>query len=86
MPNPPPESELDMVTRHVRQGEANVTHQREHIAWRRAKGMDTELAESVLDTFVASLDLHRAHLARLRLGHVEKPSQRQPDAPTNSGT
>jgi hypothetical protein len=66
MPDQPPESELDMVTRHVRQGEANVTHQREHIAWRRARRMDTALSEQVLGTFEASLDLHRAHLARLR--------------------
>ena len=44
----PHENEIDMARRHVRQCEANVASQREHIAWRRAKGMDTELSERVL--------------------------------------
>jgi hypothetical protein len=61
----PHENEIDMARRHVRQCEANVASQREHIAWRRAKGMDTELSERVLGKFEASLELHRAHLARL---------------------
>ncbi len=54
-----------MTMRHVRQGEDNVTRQRDGIAWRRANGLDATFSEELLGTFEMSLRLHRAHLERL---------------------
>jgi hypothetical protein len=59
------ETELEMVRRHVREGEAHITRQREIVAVL-LDGSDLhQLAEDLLLVLEESLWLHRAHLARL---------------------
>lgn len=60
-----PESKLEMVQRHVRQGEAHVAKQHEIIAKLHALGRPVDVAERLLESFEYSLDEHRAHLARI---------------------
>ena len=52
------ETELEMVERHVRDGENRVSRQHEIIAQLRDEGRNTDLSE----TFEATLVLHRQHL------------------------
>jgi hypothetical protein len=59
------ETELEMVQRHVREGEARVARQRE-IVLGLLDGSDLrQLAESLLLILEESLWLHHTHLARL---------------------
>ena len=60
------ETELEMVARHVRDGERHVTRQREIIAEFAARGASTVQASDLLMQFEATLRQHRKHLARLR--------------------
>lgn len=60
------ESELEMVLRHVAEGERHVALQRRIVAHLREIGGDLALAEQLLTEFEASLDQHRAHRDRLQ--------------------
>ena len=60
------ESELEMVVRHVREGERHVANQREIVAHLREHGHSTETAEKLLTILEDLLEMHRQHLARIR--------------------
>lgn len=59
------ETELDMVRRHVRQGERHVREQHVRIARLKELGNATIVAEDLLEEMLMVLDEHRLHLARL---------------------
>ncbi|MRI56777.1 hypothetical protein D8770_22855 [Methylobacterium sp. DB1607] len=59
------ETELQMVTRHVRQGAGHVAKQRALIARLRADGLPVEEAEALLVTFEDMQRQHEEHLARI---------------------
>ena len=59
------ESELEMVRRHVREGERLLTHQRAIVARLQDGGHSTEVAEQLLANIEDSQRMHRNHLARL---------------------
>ena len=59
------ETELEMVKRHVRQGEEHVSHQLEIIADMTRRCQHTDLAESLLFNLEVSLRAHRDHLEEL---------------------
>jgi hypothetical protein len=59
------ETELEMVKRHVRQGERHVKRQREIVQELFDHKHPTVLAEQLLLAFEETLFDHRAHLARL---------------------
>jgi hypothetical protein len=59
------ETELQMVRRHVRQGEVHIARQRDIITRLHDGGNDTGAAEDLLALFERTLVAHRAHLARL---------------------
>ena len=59
------ETDLEMVRRHVRQGEVHVARQHEMVAKLRANGWLTEAALRLLATLEATQQQHKAHLARL---------------------
>lgn len=59
------ETELQMVERHVRQGERHVSRQIEIIADMARRHQPTGLAERLLFNFEASLQAHRDHLSDL---------------------
>lgn len=61
------ETELQMVTRHVREGEAILERQRALVAKLKAQVLSTVLAEIILDSFEISQTLHTDHLKRLQL-------------------
>lgn len=60
------ESELQMVTRHVREGEAILKQQRALIAKLKERRSTTEDAETLLDIYETSHALHLDHLKRLQ--------------------
>ena len=60
------ETELEMVQRHIREGDADVERQREIVA--RLRGRDAPIenvASALLASFEDLLGQHKAHLARL---------------------
>ena len=59
------ETELEMVERHVREGERHVSRQREIVRELFDHNHPTQLAEQLLVAFEQTLLDHRAHLARL---------------------
>ena len=59
------ETELEMVQRHIRQGTAHVSRQREIIIELAARGQSTDFAESLLLNFEDCMDSHQERLARL---------------------
>jgi hypothetical protein len=59
------ETELEMVSRHVRECNGRIARQRQIIDDLRAKNRSTVLAEDVLVLFKESQVLHEAHLKRL---------------------
>ena len=59
------ETELEMVQRHVRQGERHVSRQRELIADLTRRNLPTDQAEKVLFNFEITLLAHNDHLDRL---------------------
>ena len=61
------ESDLAMVQRHVREGAAIVTRQRELLARLQVGGYRTEEAEALLYSFEDVQRLHVEHLARILL-------------------
>jgi hypothetical protein len=62
------ETELEMVTRHVREGERHVLRQREIVRDLLDRHHPTALAEQLLVEFEQTLVDHRAHLTRLTAG------------------
>jgi hypothetical protein len=67
------ETELEMVRRHVREGEEHLAKQRALIARLKTSHRPTEDAEALLDTFE---DLQRQHKAHLVL--IESKDARAP--------
>ena len=61
----PSETELEMVERHVREGELRVSRQREIVRELFDRNHPTSLAEQLLVEFEQTLADHKAHLARL---------------------
>ena len=59
------ETEMEMVQRHVGQGNRHVSRQIEIIAGLRLRNHPTELAENMLLDFQATLRAHQDHLDRL---------------------
>jgi hypothetical protein len=62
---PPSESELDMVCRHVAQGERHVALQEKILDHLHEIGGSTEIAEQLLVEFRSTLTAHRSHRDRL---------------------
>ncbi len=65
------ETELEMVQRHVREGEIHIKRQHEIIARLKAGDHSTDEAEMLLAQFEDLQRQHKAHLARIeaRNGH-----------------
>ena len=66
------ETELQMIERHIREGDAIVARQTQLVAeLRRGRGHDRLLDEAVrlLGQFKDTLQLHHKHLARYRQEH-----------------
>ena len=59
------ETELEMVQRHVRQGERHVSRQIEIIADIKFRKQPTSSAENMLFSFDRSLRVHKSHLDQL---------------------
>jgi hypothetical protein len=59
------ETELEMVRRHVREGEARVTRQREIVAGLPGDSDLRDMAESFLGDLENVLRQHKVHLARI---------------------
>ena len=59
------ETELEMVQRHVRQGERHVSRQLEIIADMQLRKQSTSSAENLLFNFDRSLRAHKVHLEQL---------------------
>jgi hypothetical protein len=62
------ETELEMVQRHVREGERHVALQREIVAWHLEHGNLGDQSERLLANFEDMQRLHLEHLARLTSG------------------
>ncbi|RYB01311.1 hypothetical protein D3272_26820 [Lichenibacterium ramalinae] len=60
------ETELEMVQRHVRQGERTLANQRALIARLGTLGRPTEEAEILLASFEDAQRMHEDHLARIQ--------------------
>lgn len=56
-------ADLDMVERHIAQGERHVALQEELITRLSSLGLPTEAAEDLLEEFRATLRQHRSHQA-----------------------
>ncbi len=61
------ETELDMVRRHVREGEGHVKRQGEIVAELHAQGAPTDMAITLLEQFK---DLQRQHKGKRRGGAI----------------
>jgi hypothetical protein len=59
------ETEIEMVRRHVQEGEAHVRDQRRMVMYFRDNGYDAVEAERLLVNFERLQDAHVAHLNRL---------------------
>lgn len=59
------ETELEMVRRHVRNGERLVTDQRALLARLRTSGLPIEEAEALLGNLEDVQRMHEAHLVRI---------------------
>lgn len=60
------ETDLEMVRRHVREGEVHVKRQEEIIAELKLRGAPTDVAVILLEQFEDVLRQHKAHLKRLQ--------------------
>jgi hypothetical protein len=60
------ETELQMVQRHVREGEAHVRRQREIVTEMSGRGAEEAIAIDLLQQFLDVLRMHREHLARIQ--------------------
>ena len=59
------ETELQMVQRHVREGEAHVQRQSEIVTKMRERGASTDIPVTLLAAFQETLRQHKAHLGRI---------------------
>ena len=59
------ETELEMVRRHIREGERHLTGQRALIARLKDSNLPTKEAEALLGSFEDLQRQHEAHLARV---------------------
>lgn len=59
------ETEIEMVQRHIRQGEEHVARQGEIVAGLPPDSALAKTAHQLLAQFEETLESHRAHLARL---------------------
>lgn len=59
-------AELEMVQRHVREGEYHLANQRALIARLKVSGLPTEEAEVLLRIFEDAQGQHNVHLARIK--------------------
>ena len=59
------ETELEMVERHVREGNRHIENQRRIVAYLRQAGWPTELAEQLLSNLEDIQTMHLEHLARI---------------------
>lgn len=59
------ETELEMVRRHIREGEGHLASQRALIARMRTSHLPTDGAEALLATFEELQRQHEAHLVRV---------------------
>ena len=62
----PGETELEMVQRHIADGEKKIEAQKARVKELGAGGGDSKMALSVLTNFMEMQNLHLAHLARLQ--------------------
>lgn len=62
------ETELEMVRRHIREGEGHLKRQGELLARLRERGAPTDLAITLLEQFKDFQRQHEAHLIRLQTG------------------
>ena len=60
------ETELEMVERHVRQGQRRLANQRQLIAHLGRQGLSIELAQRLLNNLEEVQELHLQHLARIQ--------------------
>lgn len=60
------ETEIEMVQRHVREGEGHVAHQRELVNSLPPESELAETARMLLVEFEETQEMHCAHLARLQ--------------------
>ncbi|MDQ1902204.1 hypothetical protein RAH32_17420 [Paracoccus sp. WLY502] len=65
------ETEIEMVQRHIRQGEESVTSQRKIVASLPPDSALEKTARQLLVQFEDALENHRAHLTRLLNQHPE---------------
>ncbi len=63
------ETEIEMVERHIRSGDALLARQRNVIKKLSDKGLPTEMACNLLQNFEEIQSEHRAHLERLLTSH-----------------
>lgn len=63
----PHETELEMVERHVLEGEERIAGQHLVIARLEALGADTRLAQQLLDSLNFAQQIHLAHRERVRV-------------------
>jgi hypothetical protein len=57
--------DLKMATRHVALGERHVADQEKLVAKMTAEGLDTAVAEDLLEEFRQTLDSHRQHFGEI---------------------
>ena len=68
------ETELEMVRRHIREGEGHLTRQAALITRLRERGVPTDMAIALLEQFTDYQRQHVAHLTRLQPGIPRAPS------------
>jgi hypothetical protein len=60
--------QIDMIRRHIVEGERHVAAQRDIVERLHDLGADTALAEDLLEEFEATLAQHQVHLAQMLAG------------------
>lgn len=66
------ETELEMVQRHVREGEGHLANQRALIARLKTSHLPTEVAEALLANFEDLQQQHEVHLVRVEAKQVTR--------------
>lgn len=68
------ETELEMVQRHIREGEGHLRRQGELITRLQELGAPTDIATSLLEQFTDCQRQHKEHLTRLQPGIPRAPT------------